>query len=165
MKASRILLAALALAGSSAFAGTAEVRYIDPDRFSDLAANKWEEQDNLQALTRHLQHLAQRLPADQVLRVDVLDVDLAGTPVFSSRKGQNLRIMRNAADSPKIHLRWTLETRGQVVRTGEARLTDLDYASHYLPTRRSSTPLYYEKRLLDEWFGREFMPQQQAYAR
>jgi hypothetical protein len=164
MKASRTLIAALALAGSAAFAGTAEVRFVDPDGFTDLATNKWEQQDNIQALTRHIEHLAQRLPADQVLRVDVLDVDLAGSPVFSSRKGQHLRVMNNRADAPKFHLRWTLQAAGQV-RNGEDRLTDLDYVNHYLPTRRSSTPLYYEKRLLDEWFSRNFVPERQAYAR
>lgn len=164
MKASRILAAALALAGGAAIAGTAEVRFVDPDRMSDLAANKWEEQDNIQALTRHIQHLAQRLPADQVLQVDVLDVDLAGSPVFSARRGQHLRVMTNRADAPELHLRWTLRSPGQV-RNGEDRLTDLDYANHYLASRRSSTPLYYEKRLLDEWFSRNFVPQKQAYAR
>jgi hypothetical protein len=168
MKAPRILPVALAsvlaAAAGAAFAGTAQVRFIDPDRMSDLAANKWQERENIEALTRHIQHLAARLPADQVLQVDVLDVDLAGSPVFSSRKGEYLRIMNNRADAPKIHLRWTLQAAGQT-STGEDRLTDLDYVHHELPTRRSSTPLFYEKRLLDQWFSQHFVPEKQADAR
>jgi hypothetical protein len=159
-----LLASMLAMAGGAAFAGTAEVRFIDPDRMSDLAANKWQEKENIDALTRHVQHLAARLPADQVLRVDVLDVDLAGSPVFSSRKGENLRIMNNRADAPKLHLRWTLQGAGQTTN-GEDRLTQLDYVHHDLASRRSSTPLYYEKRLLDQWFSQHFVPERQADAR
>jgi hypothetical protein len=168
MKAPRILSIALAstlaMAGGAALAGTAEVRFVDPDRMSDLASNKWQERESIEALTNHIQHLAARLPADQVLKVDVLDVDLAGSPVFSSRKGENLRIMNNRADAPKIHLRWTLQAAGQTT-TGEERLTELDYVHHDLASRRSSTPLYYEKRLLDQWFGQHFVPERQADAR
>jgi len=168
MNASRIfsiaLASTLAMASGAAVAGTAEVRFVDPDRMSDLAANKWQERDNIEALTNHIKHLAARLPANQVLQVDVLDVDLAGSPVFSSRKGENLRIMNNGADAPKIHLRWTLQAAGQT-STGEERLTELDYVHHELASRRSSTPLYYEKRLLDQWFSQHFAPQRQADAR
>lgn len=164
MKAPRMLFSALALAACAAFAGTAEVRFIDPDRMSDLAANKWQEKDNIEALTRHIQHLAARLPADQVLQVDVLDVDLAGSPVFSSRKGEYLRIMNNRADAPKIHLRWTLQAAGRST-SGEERLTDLDYVNHHLASRQSSTPHYYDKRLLDQWFSQQFAPERQADAR
>jgi hypothetical protein len=168
MKALRFLVVALAsmlaVAAGAAFAGTAEVRFVDPDRMSDLAANKWQQDENIQALTRYIQQLAARLPADQVLHVDVLDVDLAGSPVFSSRRGENLRIMNNRADAPKLHLRWTLQAAGQT-SNGEDRLTDLDYVHHQLASRRSSTPLYYEKRLLDEWFSQHFVPEKQADAR
>ena len=168
MKSPRIvpalLASMLALATGAAFAGTAEVRFIDPDRMSDLAATKWQERETIEALTRHIQHLAARLPADQVLKVDVLDVDLAGSPVFSSRKGENLRIMNNRADAPKLHLRWALQSPGRA-SNGEDRLTDLDYVHHELASRRSSTPLYYEKRLLDQWFSQHFVPEKQADAR
>lgn len=164
MTSSRILAAALALAGSAAFAGTVQVRFVDPDRMSDLSANKWEEQEHIQALTRHFEQLGARLPADQVLHVDVLDVDLAGSPVFSARRGQQLRIMNNRADAPKFHLRWTLQAKGQV-QSGEDRITDLDYVNHELASRRSSTPLYYEKRLIDRWFDGHFAAGRQADAR
>lgn len=164
MKAPRMFVVALALGACGAFAGTAEVRFIDPDRMSDLAANKWQEKETIEALTHHIQHLAARLPADQALHVDVLDVDLAGSPVFSSSRGENLRIMNNRADAPKFHLRWTLQAAGRTA-SGEDRLTDLDYVNHHLANRQSSTPLYYEKRLLDQWFSQHFGPEKQADAR
>src|SRR4051812_20977153 len=78
MKRTLTLLAALAIAPLAALAGTAEVRYLDPGRFTDLATSRTDEESNMKALGAHLQVLAQALPAGQVLRIDVLDVDLAG---------------------------------------------------------------------------------------
>ena len=165
MKPSRILplsiALAAALAGSAAFAGTAEVRFVDPGKFADLGTYKWEESANMDTLTHYIQKLAQRLPADQVLRVDVLDVDLAGEPK-DTRNGR-LRVARNA-DTPVIKLRYTLESNGRTVRSGEERLTDLTYRYHYTDARKNTTELYYEKRLLEDWFRQSFTPGQQAYA-
>jgi hypothetical protein len=162
MNRSRILLAALALACGSAFAGTVEVRYIDPDHFSDLANDRSQERDTMEALTRYMQQLGRQLPADQVLRVDVLDVALAGA--WRETPRGRIRVARGRADPPKIHVRWTLESGGRVLRSGEDHLTDLDY-THHLTTYRSSTPFYYEKRVLNDWFRRNFAPEMQAYVR
>lgn len=151
----RILLAAAALSSASAFAGTADVKFTDPDRMSDLATNRSEQSDTMNALSRHIQLLAARLPAGQVLHVEFLDVDLAGS--WHETPRGRVRTMKNRADPPRFHLRYTLEANGQVLRSGEERLTDLDYTNHVFP-QRTSTPLYYEKRVLDEWFAREFGP-------
>jgi len=161
MKPSRIVLAAAALVSSAAFAGTADVKFIDPDNMSDLATNRSEEADTMRAVTNHLQRLARKLPADQVLHVNVLDVDLAGN-WHETRRGR-IRTVRNLADPPKFHLQYTLESQGRVLRQGDERITDLDYTNHVL-LGRTSTPLYYEKRVLDQWFERNFAPQV-AYAR
>jgi hypothetical protein len=161
MKLSRIVLAAAALLSTAAFAGTADVKFIDPDRMSDLATNQWEEADTMKAIANHFQQLAARLPADQVLHVEVLDVDLAGNWRQTSRG--RIRTVTDRADPPKFHLRYTLESQGQVLRRGDDRVTELAYTSGVY-AGRTSTPLYYEKRVMDEWFARTFAPQV-AYAR
>lgn len=158
---SRILAAALLAASGAAFAGTADVRFIDPGSYTDLATNRWEEAGNLRMLQAYIQHLARALPPGQVLHVDVLDVDLAGRPRETFRG--TIRTMSSQVDPPQFHLRYTLESNGQVLRSGDERLVDMYYA-HRLsvdPTR----PLYYEKRLLDDWFARTFGARMQAYAR
>ncbi|HEY8050505.1 MAG TPA: DUF3016 domain-containing protein [Ramlibacter sp.] len=152
---SRILLAAAALASSAAFAGTADVKFTDPANMADLATNRWEEPDTMRALTNYLQQLAARLPPDQVLHVDFLDVDLAGN--WRDTPRGRVRTLRNRADPPKFHVRYSLESHGQVIRSGEARLTDLDYTNHVF-LNNTSTPLYYEKRVLAEWFAQNFTP-------
>ncbi len=154
MNRSRILcFAAAALSCAAAFAGTADVKFIDPDRMSDLATNRSEEPETMRALTRHIEQLAARLPADQVLHVEFVDVDLAGS--WHETPRGRVRTVKNRADPPKFHLRWSLDSQGQVLRSGEERLTDVDYTNHVFP-QRTSTPLYYEKRVLDEWFARAF---------
>jgi hypothetical protein len=115
MNRSRILLAAAALVSSTAFAGTADVKFIDTDNMTDLATNRFEEADTMRVVTNHIQRLAQQLPADQVLHVDVLDVDLAGT-WKETRRGR-IRTVTNRADPPKFHLRYTLESHGNVLRS------------------------------------------------
>jgi hypothetical protein len=162
MKASRIALAALALCSGAAFAGTAEVRFVNPEKFADIGTFKSDEQPNMDTLSHYIGQLARQLPADQTLRVDVIDVDLAGD-VRQTRNGP-LRVARESG-FPVIELRWSLESGGHVLRSGEARLTDLNYRHHLKRAGYSTTSLYYEKYMLEEWFRREFAPGVQAYAR
>jgi hypothetical protein len=153
MKPSRILLATLALASGAALAGQADVKFIDPDRFADAGTSYSDRQDVLNTLANHLQRLAAGLPAGQVLRVDVLDVDLAGYTRYG-RRG-NVRVIDGRADAPEIRLRYSLESNGQVIRSGDERVFDLDYM-HATASWRATGPLYYEKRLLSQWFARNF---------
>lgn len=168
MKASRLALATFATlllaagAPGAAFAGTADVRFINPDSFADLGTFKSDEKSNMDSLSYYIQQLAKQLPPDQALRVDVLDVDLAGE-VRQTRNGP-IRVARESA-FPVIRLRWSLESGGRVLRSGEQRLADLNYRHHIRDARYSTTQLYYEKHMLDDWFRSEFAPQAQAYAR
>lgn len=145
----------LALAATAAGAGTAQVSFVNATSFEDAGATSWEEQANLQALAMHLQGLAQRvLPAGQHLKVEVLDVDLAGT-VRPSVRGSSVRVLRGGADWPRIHLRYTLEADGKALARGDERLKDMDYARG-LSSVRDSQSLYSEKRMLDAWFKARF---------
>jgi len=149
---SRIALsAALAFVCGAALAGTADVKFIAPDRFSDLATTRAQEQETMNALSSHLQQLAAGLPAGEVLHVDVLDVDLAGY-VRHGRRG-DVRVNNGRADAPMIRLRYSLESQGRVLRSGEEQLVDLAYIE---PTGswRSHGQFYYEKRMLSAWFAR-----------
>jgi hypothetical protein len=137
-----------------AVAGSATVSFVNPDRFSDIGFAPTDRQNNLQALERHLQALAQRrLPDDQVLKVDVLDVDLAGEERPSRRTGRELRVLRGGADWPRIKLRYSLEANGRTLRSGEETLSDMSYLHGFSDTY-GSEPLRYERRMLDQWLRR-----------
>jgi len=148
----------LAAAGA-AQAGSVDVSFANSDahRFADAGSTSWEERNNLQALAKHLESLGPRyLPAQQALKIEVLDVDLAGDVRPSRRAGLGeLRVTRGKADVPSITVRYTLESNGKVLRSAEETITDLDYARRG-PGRRADDPLHAEKRMLDDWFRARF---------
>jgi hypothetical protein len=152
-----LLLSFLLPVTAATIAGTAEVSFVNGASYTDAGTTKWDEDANLQALARHLQGLGQRLlAANQVLKVEVLDVDLAGTVRPARHGAAELRVLRGAADYPRIHLKYTLEADGVVQGSGTEWLTDLNYARG-LAGRRDSESLYYEKRMLDRWFNARFV--------
>ena len=157
MKLLRTVLATatLALAGT-AWAGALDVTFVNADNYFDAGTSKSDERANLDAIARHLQQLAHRvLPAGHVLKVEVLDVDLAGT-VKPTRRGTDLRTMRGTGDFPAIHVRYALQAPGQQLRTGEERIRDISYTRNAVNVRSASDPLYYEKRMLEKWFEERF---------
>ena len=151
------LMCFAAVAASDAAAGTVTVSFVNASSFSDAGSTPWEEDANLKALSSHLQGLGQKyLPADQVLKFEVLDVDLAGTTRPSRRSGTNVRIVKGGADWPRIGLRYRLESNGNPTRSGEESVADINY-TRGLATARESASLFYEKRMLDEWFKARFV--------
>ncbi|MGJ7916076.1 DUF3016 domain-containing protein [Massilia sp. LXY-6] len=153
----KIALAGLfALAAGSAGAAVT-VNYVQPDKFSDLPFTPWEREDTLKQLTEHFMWLGSSLPPGQDLRIEVLDIDLAGRAVPNARTGRDLRILRGQADWPRMELRYSLEQNGQVIKSGEAQLSDMTYLDHR--TRYfDSEPLRYEKQMIDDWFQKTIGP-------
>ena len=151
-----VLAAVLSLTAAVAWA-QAEVTYIKPEEFSDMPFNGRDRQQVLDQLTDHFKELAKKLPAGQTLKVEVLDVDLAGRLYPRRRAAEDIRIVRGGADWPTMHLRYTLEQNGKVLRSGDDQLSNMAYQdriSHYF----SDDSLRYEKQMIDDWFQREFMP-------
>ena len=57
------------------------------------------------------------------------------------------------ADWPTIQLRYRIESKGAVIKSGEARVADMNYLRHR-PRYDTSDLIRYEKQMLDEWFNR-----------
>jgi len=153
---SSIALAA-ALCVGPALAGTVSVSSADPMGFSDAGSTPWEKQANLDALTRHLQSLGQRhLPGDSSLKVELLDIDLAGTTRFSARAGQELRVVKGGADVPRISLRYVFESAGKAPLSAQESVTDLDYLRR-MQGNQQLDRLHYEKQMLERWFMARFV--------
>jgi hypothetical protein len=145
-----------ALMAASAGA-TTTVSYVAPDKFSDVPFVPWDREEALKDLTEHFTKLGNSLPPGQDLRIEVTDVDLAGRLIPSIRMGRDLRVMSGRADWPRIELRYAVEQDGQVLKSGEARLSDMNYLDH--TTRYfDSEPLRYEKQMIDDWFAKTIGP-------
>jgi hypothetical protein len=146
----------LALVAGSASAAVT-VSYVAPDNFSDIPFSTWEREDTLKELTSHFTKLGEGLPPGQDLRIEVTDIDLAGHATPGARTGRDLRILRGRADWPRMTLRYVLEQNGQVLKSGEAQLSDMSYLDHvnrYFDTE----PLRYEKQMIDDWFEKTIGP-------
>jgi len=138
-------------------AGVVEVKFIEPRHFTDAGFGELETARTTQALAEHLKRLGRALPDGQTLRIEVLDVDLAGN-VKPGRRG-DIRVLRGGADWPRIKLRYTLTEGARTLRSGEETLSDLNYLG--TPPRGADSGLLpYEERLLSRWFGERFVAAQ-----
>jgi len=148
--------AALVLAAAAQAAGTVQVSFVQPERFSDVRDARHDSSVNLRELKRHLEELASRHVADgQSLTIEVLDVDLAGEIRPIRRLHDDLRVLKGRADWPRIKLRATLESAGQPLRRIEQTVSDMAYLQR--SNRHADGEfLRYEKRMLDEWFETQF---------
>jgi hypothetical protein len=152
------------LAAGSAGAAVS-VNYVTPENFADVPYASSEREVVLQGLTRHFDKLGNNLAPGQTLRVEVLDVDLAGHLVPNVRQGGQVRVLADlGTDSPRLHLRFSLEQDGQVIQSGEVRLSDVNFLQHRA-RRSDDEPLRHEKALIDQWFGQTFESQQRTASR
>jgi len=147
----RSALAGLLALGAGMASAEVKVTYVDSDKFIDLPFSPWDREDVLKRFTQHFNKLGERLPQGQDLAIEVTDIDLAGREYPAPRSGRDLRVMKGMADWPIMNLRYWLTQNGQVLKTGDAKLSDMSYQQR-ISRFSDSDPLRYEKRMIDEWF-------------
>lgn len=143
-------LLAIVAAAAAAQAGTVDVSFIESDKFVDAGRSSWDIKETTDTLADHFKTYAKRLPANQTLKVEITDIDLAGE-LRPTRAAQEIRVLRGRADWPRISLRYTLTENGRVLRSGEAKVDDMAYMMQPLRGHAGSA-LAYERRMLDDWF-------------
>lgn len=148
----RPLLLAVAIAcGLGNAIATVTVTFTQPEGYTDMPFAPWDRERVMKELQTHFDKLGAKLPQGQDLKVEVLDIDLAGRIEPQLRYGNDIRVLKGRADWPTIALRYSVESQGKVLGSGEARIDDKSYLDHF--NRYSANePLRYEKRMLDEWF-------------
>jgi hypothetical protein len=146
-----IALAAIALLAAGNASAGAKVTYVQPELFSDVPFSTSDRERVLKDISRHFDKLAANLPAGQQLNVEVTDVDLAGQVYPTRFPGQDIRIMNGGADWPRMAFRYTITQGDQVVKSGDAALSDMSYLQ--MMTRYGGDDaLKYEKHMMDQWF-------------
>jgi hypothetical protein len=144
----------LLLSAGGASAGVT-VAFSNPDQFRDMPFSPSDRADVLKELTEHFEYLGKDLPPGHDLRVEVLDLDMAGELRPNFRGHNDIRILRGRADWPRMQVRYTLESNGQVISRGEDALSDMAYLSR-MPRYADGDSLRYEKRMIDDWFKQKF---------
>jgi hypothetical protein len=151
---------ALVVATGPAAAATAEVNFVDPDGYADPGGKGGlrdvpTRETVFREIRAHLSDLAQRnLPADQLLKIDVVEIDIAGRREILRTGGEDVRIYDDISP-PKIVLRFTLSAGGRVVDSGEERLSNPTYLNT-LGRASSGDPIRYERPMLTKWFMARF---------
>lgn len=144
----------LAIAAASA-AAEANVTYVKTAEMTDVPRHYKDLETMEYTFTELLKQLSEKLPAGQVLKVEFLDIDLAGD-VFPRVPVRDIRVTKGQADWPRIHLRYSIEQDGKIISSGEKKLADPNYQMSF---NRYNQELYaYEKQMLDNWFRKEILP-------
>ena len=152
----RSILSTLAVGAAAANAAVV-VSFPEADHYTDARADGYNRTSATEGIERHLQALGERyLAPQQTLRVEVLDIDLAGTLEFTRRADQ-LRVLRDNGDGPTIRLRYSLESGATVLASGEETVSDRSYMRLRRNIGAEGVALYYEKKMLDEWFKSRFV--------
>ncbi|MCI0653944.1 MAG: DUF3016 domain-containing protein [Methylococcaceae bacterium] len=146
----------------SADADRVTVRFIEPERFTDvsLSGSSTDTIRNhvLKSLEQSLVDLGKSHLADnQSLAIEMLDIDMAGNyepwrrPLLN-----NVRFVRDVY-RPRIKLRYTWrDAQGTVLASAQESVTDLNYLILPDPSYLNFDPLKYEKTLLRRWFEQRF---------
>lgn len=140
-----------ALTAGAASAGVT-VNYIESDKFADLPFAPWEREQVLKELSEYFTKIGKNLPEGQDLTLDVTEIDLAGREYPNFRGGRELRVLKGTADWPIMTLRYSLTQNGQVLKVGDARLSDMNYMQR-INRFSDSESLRAEKRMIDDWFN------------
>jgi hypothetical protein len=158
----KAMLHRLALASALVFAAGAAgaavtVTYVAPEKYADVPRDSTTRDSMMNDLTDHFTWLGTALPPGQDLRIEVLDIDLAGREEPSARVVRDVRVMRGGADWPRMRLRFSVEQNGQVLKSGEAQLSDMDYMAK-VNRYSEDQPQRYEKQMIDRWFEKNIAP-------
>ena len=153
------VLAASAVAPIAAQAAV-DVTFTNPDKFIDASPRAYgggkADAPTLAKLRQHLEKQGERyLKPGQILKIEVLDLDLAGRVEWWHAGANDIRFMRDI-DSPSMKVRFTLVENGATLVSGEERIRDLGYLMGINVASGASDPLKYDKAMLTEWFRKRF---------
>jgi hypothetical protein len=159
-------LALLCVPAVSTLAAETQVKWQEPEEFTDIdAGDEHPEQFRervLEGLEETFVRLGERLPSDQILRITVTDLTLAGRiePMQTYRGLEQVRVVRPMYE-PRMDLMYELvDAESNVIDAGEASLRGsrlLDQAQ----IRRAGTEdiVKYESNMVERWFRRQFEQQ------
>ena len=148
---------ALIITQNQAFAASSEVTWTNPDKYRDIRpgneSRKHYRERIFKDFEKHFAKLADRLPEQQTLKLDVTNVDLAGDTLAGGI--DRLRIVKEIY-SPRMKFSYELvDTNGKVIKSEDVAIKDMSFMTgSNLKYRQKS--LGYEKKMIDDWFFETF---------
>ena len=149
------LVAGVGMAGA-AHAGELEMHFQALDKYRDIGRTSAEREEIQKGLNEHFQRrAAERLPAGQTLKIDLLELNRAGEPEMRLRLPDEVRVLREVT-WPQIEFSYVLLEGGKELKSGKAHLSDMNYLHGSRTRYNDGDPLRYEKPMIDKWFDSEF---------
>ena len=142
---------------NQAFAASSEVTWTNPDKYRDIRpgneSRKHYRERIFKDFEKHFAKLAECLPEQQTLKLDVTNVDLAGDTLAGGI--DRLRIVKEIY-SPRMKFSYELvDTNGKVIKSEDVAIKDMSFMTgSNLKYRQKS--LGYEKKMIDDWFFETF---------
>ena len=153
---SLLSLAVVLMSMSSIQAAQVEVKWTNPDKYTDIKAGeghrkKFTEQ-TFKTLDAHFAKMAKMLPEQQELIIEVTNLDLAGDVNYGMKR---IRIIKDIF-TPRMKFSYQLlDTDKTVVKSEDVSLNDMGFLMHNNLKYRNES-LQYEKKMLDDWFRKTF---------
>lgn len=157
MKTSLLILITLsALMFKPALAQHAQVNWVEPANYTDVKSaagyQKQHEAHVFKHISNHFNKMARMtLPEGVTLRVNVIDLDLAGYVYPLSVR------QLSASEEPKIKFEYQLLDGGQIIKSQSVELADPRYLFK-IKMGKSNEAYRFEKRMITEWFKKELRP-------
>lgn len=151
------LLISTLLLTPTAFSANSEVIWTDYKSYRDINegndGRKQFRERTFKYFEEHFAKLAATLPTDNTLKIDVVDVDLAGDTHIGGIN--RTRIVRHMY-SPRMNLSYQLlDADGTVIQSDNVVIKDMNFMSGSNLKYRNRS-LGYEKKMLDDWFDKTF---------
>jgi len=145
------------LISTQAIAATSEVKWTEPEKYRDIDAGEESKvrfrERVFTRFEKHFNKLAGKLPEGQVLKIEVTDVDLAGSTLHGGMK--RIRVVK-AIHFPRMEFSYQLvDAKGVEIKSANVDLKDMSFMMGSNLKYRNDF-LGYEKKLLDDWFKKEF---------
>lgn len=153
---SLLSLAAVMIHMPSVQAAQVEVKWSNPDKYTDIKAGeghrkKFQEQ-TFKTLDAHFAKMAKMLPEQQQLIIKVTNLDLAGDVNYGMKR---IRIIKDIF-TPRMKFSYQLLNADKaVVKSEDVALNDMGFLMHNNLKYRNES-LAYEKKMLDDWFRKTF---------
>lgn len=132
-----------------------EIIFIHPENYTDTDLPEQSVETTLKEFERHIKFTgAKYLHKDAHLKIEVLDIDLAGEKNWWLTPSHDARILRDVT-WPNVKLRYRLEAPDAQTARNEESISQVDYLTHF-NRYAADDPLRYEKNMLDDWFAARF---------
>ncbi|MBL4910873.1 MAG: DUF3016 domain-containing protein [Alteromonadaceae bacterium] len=152
-----VILSAMIISPVS-YAAKTEIKWTNPEKYRDIRAGdenrKAYKERVFSTFEKHFAKLAEKLPAEQTLKIEITDVDLAGDVNIGSVVNR-IRIVTDLY-FPSMKFSYQLINADKsVVKSADVSLKDMGfmYVNNF---RYRNQSFSYDKKMIADWFKKTF---------